>query len=418
MGMEKVSGPLALLKAVLEHPEDLMPLVKMKVASKKIELQFPEFSPWGFVYSMLEKVSPSFSLVIEQLGCDLRDAVCVFYLVLRALDVIEGDTIIPVYDKVQMLMGFHEHINDPKWHFSCGKSAYKILMEKFNLVGAAFMELNESYQVAIEDISMRMGAGIAKFISKEIDTVDDYDEYCHYVAGLVGVGLSKLFHASKLEDLAPESVSNSMGLFLQKTHIISCYVEDIKEMTTPYILWPRQIWSKYADKLEDLMYEENAVKAVQCLNEMVTNALVHAEDCLVFMSALKDKSIFGFCVIPQIMAIGTLALCYNNVEVFRGVVKLRHGLAVRISDQIKSMADVYGAFYDFCTQLESKVNMNDPNAVLTLKRVDAIKKACVSSGLLNKRGFYVDERRQVYSSAMILAIALLLACLFGIHLVQ
>lgn len=27
----------------------------------------------------------------------------------------------------------------------------------------------------------------------------------------------------------------------------------------------------------------------------------------------------------KIMAIGTLALCYNNVEVFRGVVKMRRG---------------------------------------------------------------------------------------------
>lgn len=49
----------------------------------------------------------------------------------------------------------------------------------------------------------------------QVETVDDYDEYCHYVAGLVGLGLSKLFHASGKEDLAPDSLSNSMGLFLQ-----------------------------------------------------------------------------------------------------------------------------------------------------------------------------------------------------------
>lgn len=49
----------------------------------------------------------------------------------------------------------------------------------------------------------------------QVETVDDYDEYCHYVAGLVGLGLSKLFHASGSEDLAPDYLSNSMGLFLQ-----------------------------------------------------------------------------------------------------------------------------------------------------------------------------------------------------------
>lgn len=49
----------------------------------------------------------------------------------------------------------------------------------------------------------------------QVETVDDYDEYCHYVAGLVGLGLSKLFHAADKEDLASDSLSNSMGLFLQ-----------------------------------------------------------------------------------------------------------------------------------------------------------------------------------------------------------
>lgn len=49
----------------------------------------------------------------------------------------------------------------------------------------------------------------------QVITVEDYDEYCHYVAGLVGLGLSRLFHASGLEELQPDDLSNSMGLFLQ-----------------------------------------------------------------------------------------------------------------------------------------------------------------------------------------------------------
>ena len=34
--------------------------------------------------------------------------------------------------------------------------------------------------------------GMADFIEKEVVTVADYDLYCHYVAGLVGVGLSEV----------------------------------------------------------------------------------------------------------------------------------------------------------------------------------------------------------------------------------
>ena len=51
---------------------------------------------------------------------------------------------------------------------------------------------------------------------------------------------------------------------------------------------------------QDFKYEENSEKAVECLNDMVTNALIHAEECLQYMSALKDHAIFRFCAIPQV----------------------------------------------------------------------------------------------------------------------
>ncbi|KAI7744254.1 hypothetical protein M8C21_021160 [Ambrosia artemisiifolia] len=298
------------LKAVLKHPDDFYPLLKLKMAAKKAEKQIPSEPHWGFSYSMLHKVSRSFALVIQQLHPELRDAsrcfsaisadvVCIFYLVLRALDTVEDDTSIDADIKVPILIAFHKHIYDRDWHFACGTKEYKVLMDQFHHVATAFLELKKGYQEAIEDITMRMGAGMAKFIRKEVETVDDYDEYCHYVAGLVGLGLSKLFHASGTEILFPDSMSNSMGLFLQKTNIIRDYLEDINEIPKSRMFWPREIWSKYVNKLEDLKYEDNSEKAVQCLNDMVTNALIHIEDCLKYMSDLRDPAIFRFCAIPQ-----------------------------------------------------------------------------------------------------------------------
>lgn len=66
-------------------------------------------------------------------------------------------------------------------------------------------------------------------------------QYCHYVAGLVGIGLSRLFSASQLED--PEvgrdtELANSMGLFLQKTNIIRDYLEDTQ---VGRAFWPQEV---------------------------------------------------------------------------------------------------------------------------------------------------------------------------------
>ncbi|KAL2477113.1 Squalene synthase [Forsythia ovata] len=313
------------LRVILWHPNDLYPLMKLKMAMGHAKKQIPSDPHWGFCYTMLHNVSRSFALVIQELDSDIRDAVCIFYLVLRALDTVEDDTSIANDVKVPILMDFHDHIYDTEWHFSCGKKDYKVLMDEFHHISTAFLELRRSYQEAIEDITRRMGAGMVKFTCNEVETIEDYNEYCHYVAGLVGLGLSKLLHASGKEDLPPDTLSNSMGLFLQKTNIIMDYLEDINEIPKSRMFWPRQIWSKYVNKLEDLKYEENSVKAVHCLNDMVTNALIHVEDCLKFMSALREPVSFRICAISQIMAIGKLALCYNNIEVFRGGVKMRHG---------------------------------------------------------------------------------------------
>ncbi|KAF3490349.1 hypothetical protein F2Q69_00057902 [Brassica cretica] len=96
-----------------------------------------------------------------------------------------------------------------------------------------------------------------------------------------------------------------------------------------------------------------------------------------------------------IVAIGTLALCYNNVQVFRGSLKLRRGLIAKVFDRTKTMDDVCGAFYDFSCMLETKVDKKDPNAMKTLNRLETIKKVCREyGGDIHQRKSYVNDEIQ------------------------
>lgn len=57
----------------------------------------------------------------------------------------------------------------------------------------------------------------------------------------MGIGLSRLFSASELEDPIvgqDTELANSMGLFLQKTNIIRDYLEDQLEGRE---FWPREV---------------------------------------------------------------------------------------------------------------------------------------------------------------------------------
>ena len=62
---------------------------KIKEWKKRAESQTRD-ADWVFCFEILNRVSRSFAIVIEELGDELRNAVCVFYLVLRGLDTVSS----------------------------------------------------------------------------------------------------------------------------------------------------------------------------------------------------------------------------------------------------------------------------------------------------------------------------------------
>ncbi|KAI3831604.1 hypothetical protein MKX03_017452 [Papaver bracteatum] len=360
---------------------DFSPLVQL-IAARNVKKQTPVEPHWAFCYSMSQKDSPILDFAIHQcLDPELRNTFCVLHLVLRALDTVEDDMNIPSDIKVPILENFYLHIYDSDLHLSCGtKKHHKDLMDQYH------------HEVIVET-TKRMGAGMAKFVLKEVETVDDYNEYCHIVNGIVWVKMSKYFHTSNLkEEVSRDHLCNSLGLISQKQHIIQDFMEDLNKIPKAPMHWRRQIWGKYVDKLGGLAYEENSEKALCCLNDMVTDALSHAESCLEYLSALQDPVILRFFDIPLVICIGTLTFCYNNIEVFRGGMKIRHVIrfCAKVIGKMKSLSDVYGAFYDILGTLKTKISNNDPNATNTLSLVEAIQNVCEDSGLLNQRGSYSE----------------------------
>jgi hypothetical protein len=72
------------------------------------------------------------------------------------------------------------------------------------------------------DVTKRMADGMAEFVDKDLgegtQTVFEYNRYCYYVAGLVGEGLTRLFHACGYESaeferkaLDPSLATNKHG---------------------------------------------------------------------------------------------------------------------------------------------------------------------------------------------------------------
>lgn len=365
------------LKQISHIDEIFSAIVFLYVKPLKSNLESPyvkkSFDPedLAFCDEILVKVSRSFAAVIRQLPSTMLVDILIFYLVLRALDTIEDDmtAFASNEEKIGHLNEFHTiALEDPTWWMDgVGEGDEKRLLQNFPKCQRVFAKLRAQSRIVIADITKRMAEGMAEFVGKDLGqgttNIEQYNRYCHFVAGLVGEGLSRLFAVSGLEDpnFSKEIyLSDQMGLFLQKTNIIRDYLEDYVDHRA---FWPQTVWKKYS-KTGELGYftnQDNAEvreQSLYCVNELVTDALELGPDCLAYMSKLKCEEIFRFCAIPQVMAIATLDKCYSNLDVFTGVVKIRKGTSCKLLLRTNTLDEVHDTFYTFTKSILTRAKLN------------------------------------------------------------
>ncbi len=346
-----------------------------KPVKESLHVLAAEMADMEFCYAALDKVSRSFAVVIRQLPHELRNPVCLFYLTLRGLDTIEDDMNLPLSQKTELLRNFHIECSNEKLSLkNIGDSeAYRHLILHYYKVARAFNQLDEKYQTVIKDICKKMGEGMVYFAERKVYSEADYNLYCHYVAGLVGYGLSGLFSVSGYEDERLQyqlRLSNEMGLMLQKTNIIRDYHEDLSEGR---IFLPEEIWGEYAPSFHWFAENPTHTNSINCWIALTNNALQHIPSCISYLKLLKNNQVFRFCAIPQIMAFATLAEVYANPKVLRQNVKIRKGLAARYMVETTSMQQVIDAAEKALIQIESKINSAYSNCAETQKIITEIR---------------------------------------------
>ena len=286
------------------------------------------------------------------------------------MDTIEDDMTLPPERKEPLLRDFHNLIEKEGWTFNDNGPGEKDreLLVQFDNVEKEFSKIKPVYREIIKDITKLMGNGMADYSNNAkqnihpVNTVKDYDLYCHYVAGLVGNGLTRLFVESGLANPVLKErpqLQESMGLFLQKTNIIRDVAEDWADKRR---FWPKDIWSNHVDNFEDLFKPENIEAALNCSSEMVLNSLAHADECIFYLAGLKEQSVFNFAAIPQTMAIATLELVFRNPSIFQKNVKITKGDACKImTESTQNLKLVCEVFRRYTRKIHKKNTPRDPN---------------------------------------------------------
>lgn len=370
------------LALLLTHPTEFRTLLQFKLyhEQKRDITHVKEHATSGWdrenmrkCWKFLDQTSRSFSAVIKELDGDLARTICMFYLVLRGLDTIEDDMTIPDDVKQPMLRSFHKHTITPGWKYDgCGpKEKDRQLLVEYDCVVEEVNSLLPAYKAVIVDITEKMENGMADYAHKAastgkiyLETTEEYDLYCHYVAGLVGEGLSRIFSASEKEApwLASQlEMSNSMGLLLQKTNIIRDYREDVEEKR---FFWPKEIWGKYGfDEMHEMYALDQSTKerAQWAQSAMILDAMRHLIDALDYLRVLRNQTVFNFCAIPATMAIATLELCFMNAEMFQRNIKIRKAEAASLIMRSTNPREVAYIFRDYCRKIHTKAVPQDPN---------------------------------------------------------
>ncbi|KZT10188.1 squalene synthase [Laetiporus sulphureus 93-53] len=382
-------GAMSMLVLLLTHPVEFRTLIQYKLYHESNrDVSAPSehiHSGWDRpsmrrCWEFLDLTSRSFSGVIKELEGDLARIICLFYLVLRGLDTIEDDMTLPDEKKQPLLRSFHELTLTPGWTFNENGPDEKDrqLLVEYTVVSEELNRVDARYLDVIIDITKKMETGMADYAHRAattgqlyIEKVAEYDLYCHYVAGLVGEGATRLWSASGKEVpwLGEQlELANSMGLMLQKTNIIRDYREDVDERR---FFWPREIWGRelygkavgrsgFKEMAE--MYEpENRQQALWVQSAMVANVLAHAVDSLDYLRLLKTQSVFNFCAIPQTMAMATLCLCFMNYEMFQRNIKIRKAEAASLIMRSTNPRDVSYIFRDYARKIHSKAVPEDPS---------------------------------------------------------
>lgn len=288
--------------------------------------------PMKYARKILKKVSRSFALTIPMLDDQIKDEVLLTYLQDRILDNFE-DEIYPPDLKLQKDM-----MNRVSRIFSTEEydrsSDFAIIKEKSSLIEKdSLQELTEnvdliyrsyqSFEPVIQEISHKwlqeMNQGMQKYLTKEVKTFAELDEYCYYVAGTVGGFLTEtIIHKFEIEEEKQQILMdnfNQAGLFLQKVNLIRDIREDLESRDKHF--WPLEDLGISETKLADPEYEEQALIA---LDQMLADLESHIPALKKYYQALPGelKGYRKFFAVNNALGLATMAELKNNPDVFYG----------------------------------------------------------------------------------------------------
>jgi farnesyl-diphosphate farnesyltransferase len=296
----------------------------------------------AFQTKILDDVSRTFALTIPQLPDGLSRVVGNAYLLCRIADTIEDDKDMVFTRKREFSDMFIQVVANGHSAEAFAKTLApllsdstpaqeKYLIEETPAVIRITHSFNDRQRAALTRCIRIMADGMSKFqeadVKNGLETQQDMDNYCYYVAGVVGEMLTDLFcdysqtintHYDKLMTLAV-----SFGQGLQMTNIL----KDIWDDQDRHMCWlPNEVFKQYGTDLRELTPGTSDAAVQQALGHLVSVAQHHLGNALEYTLLIppEEKGIRRFCL----WALGMAVLTLRNINQHRNFAS---GQEVKIS---------------------------------------------------------------------------------------
>ena len=279
---------------------------------------------------ILPHVSRTFALTIPQLPPSLRTAVTCAYLLCRIADTIEDEPALSPPETLAFLQRFsavlagHGDVARLAREIE-GRLSDRTLATERELVGnmervlAVLARLNATQRAAIQRCVELMCQGMPRFqfsaSLKGLARSTDLDDYCYYVAGVVGEMLTELFcdYSPQIARHRPalSAIAASFAQGLQMTNIL----KDVWEDRSRGVSWlPQEVFTRYGVDLSQVSSKPHDPRYGAGFLELVGVAHAHLRNALDYTLLIpsKEMGIRRFCLWAIGLAVLTLRKIQHN----------------------------------------------------------------------------------------------------------
>jgi len=307
-----------------------------------------------FCREILPAVSRTFSISIRLLPGELGAAVRCAYLICRIADTIEDERTFSADEKAELFDSLAVIVSDQRDRASStgdltresmrelvgsaqrltSSPADRKLVENADLVFTAFHALSDVTQSHVRRWTNEMIAGMRKFVlayphGVRIQSLEEYKEYCYYVAGTVGYLVTDLWHEhsrsiGKRRYALLRERCQGFAEALQTVNILKDVARDAEQENSIYI--PEQLLQAHGGAHATIFAPDRAHATRAALSTLIQLAWRDLEQAKAYVLAIPRRAVAIrlSCALPLLFAYATLRDLTRLVEnpVRDGVVKI------------------------------------------------------------------------------------------------